>query len=463
MPEDAFWLFFLFGLPVLAGRALRSRVLLQAELREKARPGRARPAGARARGRGGRARADRRPSSRRSWRTGSARWSCRPRPCRARSRAETARGAAVALAAIEETGRDALTEMRRLLGVLRRDGDGPELAPQPGLPRVLALVERTRDGGLPVELRIEGREEAWAARGGRRLPPGIDLTGYRVIEDALEAAAEQGATAAELVIRYTPEELRLQVTDDREGGASDRLPGLRDRVGLYGGHLSAGPPRRGRLPPQGAAADRGGELMRRRLRGLSERDWRVIDRLFVVFLAVVHGDRPRDQPGPRGAARAERRSDDRHRPVVRRGAAPGRSSTVACTLSGLTRHGHLADAAAGHVRRGADAGEREPTRSGVTSTGRIERLRARRRDRRDGGAGDHLRPERHLLPGHVLLDRPLAGRAHDPQPDDARARAGREGRARRSTRARRTSGAPSRSSAAASRASCTTCSPTTSA
>ena len=150
-------------------------------------------------------------------------------------------GAAASFAAIEETGRDALTEMRRLLGVLRPEGDGPELAPQPGLPRVLALVQRTRDGGLPVELRIEGREEAWAARGGRRLPPGIDLTGYRVVEDALEAAAEQGATAAELVIRYTTEELRLQVTDDREGGASDRLPGLRDRVALYGGHLSAGP------------------------------------------------------------------------------------------------------------------------------------------------------------------------------------------------------------------------------
>jgi signal transduction histidine kinase len=149
-------------------------------------------------------------------------------------------GAGAALAAVEETGRDALTEMRRLLGVLRSDGDGAELAPQPGLPRVLALVERTRGSGLPVELRIEGREEAWAARGGRRLPPGVDLTGYRVVEDALQAAAAQGATSAELLIRYTPDELRIQVTDDREGGASDRLPGLRERVGLYGGQLSAG-------------------------------------------------------------------------------------------------------------------------------------------------------------------------------------------------------------------------------
>jgi signal transduction histidine kinase len=234
-PEDFFWAGFLFGLPVLAGRALRSRLLLQAELREKAEQAE------------------------------------RERVVRARSAAEDERvriatelqelvanglsamvvqagavpraldagdspRAATALAAVETTGREALTEMRTLLGVLRRDGDGAQLAPQPGFPRVMALVERTRDNGLPVELRIEGRE----SRGGRRLPPGVDLTGYRVVEDALEAAAEHGATAAELVIRYAPDELRIQVTDDRQAGASDRLPALRDRVGLYGGHLSAG-------------------------------------------------------------------------------------------------------------------------------------------------------------------------------------------------------------------------------
>jgi signal transduction histidine kinase len=61
------------------------------------------------------------------------------------------------------------------------------------------------------------------------------------VEDALEAAAENGATVAELLIRYTPDELQIQVTDDRMGGASERLPRLKDRVGLYGGNLSAGP------------------------------------------------------------------------------------------------------------------------------------------------------------------------------------------------------------------------------
>ncbi|HET8820328.1 MAG TPA: histidine kinase, partial [Thermoleophilaceae bacterium] len=139
--------------------------------------------------------------------------------------------AATALAAVEDTGRDALSEMRRLLGVLRRDGDALELAPQPGLGRVEALVERNRERGLGVELRIEGER--------RSLPPGIDLTAYRVVEDALDAASERGAVAAEILLRYTSGELQLQVTDDRRGGGSDRLPGLRDRVGLYGGHLRA--------------------------------------------------------------------------------------------------------------------------------------------------------------------------------------------------------------------------------
>jgi signal transduction histidine kinase len=234
-PEELFWAVFLFGLPLVVGRALRSRALIQAELREKAEA----------------AERERAESSRGAVEVERERIAAELQALVANGlsamvvQAETvpralavgdSASAGTALAAVEETGREALTEMRRLLGVLRRDGDGAELAPQPGLPRVLALVERTRERGLPVELRIE--DERGEAR--RRLSPGIDLTAYRVVEDALEAAAEHGATTAELVIHYTLEELRLRVTDDREGGASDRLPGLRDRVALYGGHLSAG-------------------------------------------------------------------------------------------------------------------------------------------------------------------------------------------------------------------------------
>jgi signal transduction histidine kinase len=73
----------------------------------------------------------------------------------------------------------------------------------------------------------------------RPLTTGVDLTAYRVIEDALQAAADQGAVSAEVLLRYRPDQLQLQVRDDRDGDASSRLPGLSDRVSLYGGRLRA--------------------------------------------------------------------------------------------------------------------------------------------------------------------------------------------------------------------------------
>ena len=229
-PEDSFWALFLFGLPTLAGRALRSRVLLQAELREKAdraeleRVERARGAVEDERGR---IAAELQALVANGLSAMVVQAEIVPRTV---DSGDLVRAGA-ALAAVEETGRDALTEMRRLLGVLRRDGDGPELAPQPGLGRVEALVERSRENGLDVTLRVEGRR--------RPLTTGVDLTAYRVIEDALEAATQRGAGSAEVLVRYEADELKLQVRDDREGGASERLPGLSDRVGLYGGHLRA--------------------------------------------------------------------------------------------------------------------------------------------------------------------------------------------------------------------------------
>jgi signal transduction histidine kinase len=228
---DIGWVFFMFGLPVLAGRALRSRLLLQRELREKA-----------ARAEGERLERARRATEAERDRIASelqavvansvsamvVQAEAVPRVLAA---GDTAR-ASESLAVIEETGRDALMEMRRLLGVLRREGERAALAPQPGLGRLAALVERQRERGLEIDLRVEGDE--------RELAPGVDLTAYRVIEDTLDAALEQGAGQAGVLVRYRDGDLQLEVRDDRSGGASHRPAGLRDRVGLYGGHLNAG-------------------------------------------------------------------------------------------------------------------------------------------------------------------------------------------------------------------------------
>jgi signal transduction histidine kinase len=230
-PDDLLWFFLLFGLPVVAGRALRSRVLLQRELREKAY----------------RIEAERASLARRAIEEERERIASELQAVVANGvsamviqaeavprllEADDTASAELALAAVEETGRDALGEMRRLLGVLRREDEGLALAPQPGLARLEALVERQRERGLEVEMSVEGLEQP--------LSTGVDLTAYRVLEDALQAAARQRAERATVVLRYGDGELRLEVRDDRSGGASARFPGLRDRVGLYGGHLNVG-------------------------------------------------------------------------------------------------------------------------------------------------------------------------------------------------------------------------------
>jgi signal transduction histidine kinase len=227
---DIVWAVFLFGLPLLAGRALHSRAMLQAELRDKA----------------ARAERDRIERAHAAVEDERVRIASELQALVVNGlsamvvQAETVPrtidagdlgGAKTALAAVEETGRDALTEMRRLLGVLRRDGDGLALAPQPGLARVEALLERHREGGLGVALRVEGSR--------RSLATGVDLTAYRVVQDALDAARERGAASAEVLLRYEPDELKIQVMDDRDRGEQEPLPGLSDRVSLYGGHLRA--------------------------------------------------------------------------------------------------------------------------------------------------------------------------------------------------------------------------------
>ena len=141
------------------------------------------------------------------------------------------------LIAVEETGHQALAEMRRLLGVLRGNDD-TALAPQPGMAQLDALVEQTRSAGLPVDVDKDGSS--------RPLPPGIDLTAYRIVQEALTNVLKHGGAAhARVSVRYAADALELEVTNSgrvaQAGGGGYGLLGMRQRVALYGGELLAEP------------------------------------------------------------------------------------------------------------------------------------------------------------------------------------------------------------------------------
>ena len=162
-----------------------------------------------------------------------------------------------ALTAISRTGRQALAEMRDLLGVLRTaDGSGAELAPQPGVEQLAGLLEQTRAAGVPVSFAIEGVP--------RPLPRGAALTAYRIVQESLTNARKHGgpAVTAGVTLRFCEDQLVIKVTDDgrREaarraegaaGGSSGGsakgdgqghgLIGMRQRVDVYGGTVAAGP------------------------------------------------------------------------------------------------------------------------------------------------------------------------------------------------------------------------------
>lgn len=145
-------------------------------------------------------------------------------------------GAARSFAEVENAGRDALAEIRGVLGVLRRDDEELALSPQPTLAHLPSLLRRMQAAGLRADLHIEGSE--------RPLPAGTDLTAYRVVQEALTAALEEGsAGAAEVVVRYGSGALEVKVVDD--AGGRRGLAGVRERVALYGGELQAGPLRSG--------------------------------------------------------------------------------------------------------------------------------------------------------------------------------------------------------------------------
>jgi signal transduction histidine kinase len=141
--------------------------------------------------------------------------------------------------AIESSGREALVELRRLLGILRSDDQQLAIGPQPGLTSLTSLVEQVRASGLPVDLRVEGEPV--------HLPAGVDLSAYRIVQEALTNVVKHAhATSAEVEVRYRPDALELAIVDDGRGaavstnGTGHGLIGMRERVALYGGKLDAG-------------------------------------------------------------------------------------------------------------------------------------------------------------------------------------------------------------------------------
>ncbi|KAB2345173.1 sensor histidine kinase [Actinomadura rudentiformis] len=157
-----------------------------------------------------------------------------------------------ALLAVEQTGREAMTELRHLLGVLAPapDGDGDAFAPQPSLAHLGTLVDRIAFAGLPVDVTVTGEP--------RPLPTGIDATGYRIIQEGLTNALKHGTAGAtaEVRVSYGTRNLRLEVLNTGPSvltGNGDAIPpnappqnkdgrglaGLRERVAVYGGDLDA--------------------------------------------------------------------------------------------------------------------------------------------------------------------------------------------------------------------------------
>ena len=150
--------------------------------------------------------------------------------------------ARAALSSVQSCGRDALMEMRRMIGVLRHGDEELAGATAPALSQLGALVARARAAGVPVELRIDGQA--------RDLPPGLDLVAFRVVQEALTNAIKHAGPARALVrVTFTTGTLQLEISDTGRGPApayghtdspGQGLVGMRERLVLYGGELETG-------------------------------------------------------------------------------------------------------------------------------------------------------------------------------------------------------------------------------
>jgi signal transduction histidine kinase len=148
-----------------------------------------------------------------------------------------------ALGRVEQAGRTALAEMRRLLGAMRREGDGLELAPHPGVDRLDSLLEDVGRAGLPVQLHVDGDPFP--------LPRAIDLSAYRIVQEGVTNALKHArASHVDVTFHYRRDELHIEVRDDGQGrstsdGLGHGLVGIRERVKIYGGEMTAGAPPEG--------------------------------------------------------------------------------------------------------------------------------------------------------------------------------------------------------------------------
>jgi signal transduction histidine kinase len=145
-----------------------------------------------------------------------------------------------ALLAVERTGREALTEMRRMLGLMRSEAEPAARTPQPGLQHLDRLVAQIEEAGLPVTLHVEGNRPD--------LPAGLDLSAYRIVQEGLTNALKHArGSQTDVLVRYGDERVELEIVDNGpgavNGSAADGpgLVGLRERVAVYGGTLEAGP------------------------------------------------------------------------------------------------------------------------------------------------------------------------------------------------------------------------------